>query len=137
MIGWKERADFPDWGLHRVKVKIDTGARTSALDVVAYELRRREDGGLMAELHLALNRKQPERWKVVQVPVLRMAVVRNSSGIKEQRPVIETTIRLGPVSKCVRLTVTNRASMRFPVILGRKALEGDFVVNVSQKYLMR
>ena len=54
-----------------------------------------------------------------------------------RRPLIETALRLGPVCKRVLLTVTNRAGMRFPMILGRKALEGDFVVDVSQKYLLR
>jgi len=66
-----------------------------------------------------------------------MIVVSNSSGICEERPLIETKIRLGRVIKQVRLTVTNRATMRFPVILGRKALEGDFLVDVSRKNLLR
>ncbi len=137
LIGWKEYIDFPDWDLRRIKVKIDTGARTSALGVVSYELRHEADRGLIAELHLALRRRHPEKLAVVQAPVLRMVVVSNSGGMKEQRPLIETRLRLGPVIKTVALTVTNRASMLFPVILGRKALEGDFLVDVSRKYLMR
>jgi hypothetical protein len=134
-IGWKEYIDFPEWGVRRVKTKIDTGARTSALDVVSYELRQTDDAGLLATLRLALDRKHPQNVTVVEVPVLRMIVVSNSSGIREQRPLIETTIRLGPVQKWVRLTIANRSGLRFRMILGRKALEGDFVVDVSKKYL--
>jgi hypothetical protein len=137
MIGWKEYVEFPDWGIRKVKAKIDTGARTSALDVAGYELHPDEQGGLVVELRLALNRKRPEKVIVVQVPVLALVTVRNTSGSPEQRPLIETTLKLGPVSKRVRLTVANRSRMRFPMILGRKALESDFVVNVSQKYLLR
>jgi hypothetical protein len=136
MIGWKELVEFPEWGLRRVKVKIDTGARTSALDVVSYELRDADGQGLVAELRLALNRRRPDALTVVHTPVLQMVVVSNSSGIREQRPLVETTLRLGPVTKRVRMTVTNRSGMRFPMILGRKALENDFVVNVSRKYLL-
>jgi hypothetical protein len=66
-----------------------------------------------------------------------MVVVRNSSGTCEERPLVETMLRLGPVTKRVRLTITNRSNMRFRMILGRKALEGDFVVDVGKKYLMR
>jgi hypothetical protein len=66
-----------------------------------------------------------------------MLVVRNSNGMSEQRPLLETRMQLGPVCKAIRLTVTNRAGMRFRMILGRKALAGDFVVDVSRKYLLR
>jgi hypothetical protein len=135
-IGWKEYLDFPEWGIRRVKVKIDTGARTSALDVVSYELHQTE-AGLVADLQLALRRKHPERVTTVSAPVLRMVTVGSSTGIWEQRPLIETVVRLGPLTKRVRLTVTNRSRMLFPMIVGRKALEGDFVVDVSKKYLLR
>jgi len=137
LIGWKELVDFPDWGPRHIKVKIDTGARTSALGVISYELQHEDGHGLMAELRLALRRRQPDRIVVVRTPVLRMVVVSNSGGMKEQRPMIETRLRLGRLVKPVLLTVTNRAGMLFPVILGRKALEGDFIVDVSQKYLLR
>jgi hypothetical protein len=136
VIGWKEYVDFPTWGVRHVKVKIDSGARTSALGVVSYDL---SGGGtnLVAQLRMALHRKQPERVTVVRVPVLRMVVVRNSSGMREQRPLVETTIQFGPVTKRIALTVTNRAGMLFRVILGRTALAGDFLVDVSQKYLLK
>ena len=57
--------------------------------------------------------------------------------MQEQRPLIETVIRLGPVTKRIYMTVTNRSRMLFRMILGRRALEGDFVVDVSKKYLLR
>jgi hypothetical protein len=136
VIGWKEYVDFPEWGVRRVKAKIDTGARTSALDVASYELRD-SAGGRIAELRLALHRKRPQRLTVIEVPVLDTVVVANSTGMREWRPLIEATVRLGRITKRVRLTITNRAGMRFPMILGRKALEGDFVVDVSRKYLLR
>jgi hypothetical protein len=135
-VGWKEIVDFPDWRLRNVRVKIDTGARTSALDVSSYELHQESDG-MVAELRLALYRKHPERVKVVRAPVLRMVVVSNSNGMKEQRPLIETQLRLGDFTKIVQLTITNRCSMCFPVILGRKFLEGHFIVDVSRKFVQR
>jgi hypothetical protein len=137
LIGWREYVAFPDWDIRRIKVKVDTGARTSALDVASYDLRQVNGQGLVAELRLALDRKNRDRWKVVQCPVLEMVAVRNSSGLREQRPVVETTLRLGPLLKRVRLTITNRCGMRFRMILGRKALENDFIVDVSKQYLLR
>jgi len=137
LIGWKERLDFPDWGIRRVKVKADTGARTSALGAVSYDLYHADAVGLCIRLRLALNRKHVGEVHMVEAPVLQMVVVRNSGGMPEQRPLIETDIVLGPVRKRIRLTVTNRSGMLFRVILGRKALANDFLVDVSKKYLLR
>jgi hypothetical protein len=137
VIGWKEYLDFPEWGLRRVKAKADTGARTSALDAVGYELYHAEGVGLCVRLRLALTRRHVGELKVIEVPVLRLVTVRNSGGAEEQRPLIEAEVRLGPVRKRILLTVTNRAPMRFRMILGRRALGGDFVVDVSRKYVLR
>jgi hypothetical protein len=137
LLGWKEYVEFVDWGQHRVKAKIDTGARTSALGVVSYELRENAAGGTIAFLRVALDRRHPERITEIAAPVMKLVRVRNSSGVREQRPLLETRLRLGPVTKLVRLTVTNRSQMRFGMILGRKALEGDFVVDVAKKYMLK
>jgi hypothetical protein len=135
VIGWREYVAFPEWNVRRVKVKVDTGARTSALDVAGYELLHEDGQGLLAELRVVLNRKKPHQLKLIRVPVLGMIGVRNSTGTRQERPLIETTIQLGPVVKRVRLTITDRARMRFRMILGRKALEHDFLVDVSRQYL--
>jgi hypothetical protein len=136
-VGWKERIDFLDWDLRRVKVKIDTGARTSALGAVYYEMLDLPGEGRVADLVLALDRKAPDRHVRIRTPVIGTVVVRNSAGQRELRPIVETRVRLGTLTKTIRLTVTNRAHMRFPVILGRLALSGDFVVDVNRKYLLR
>jgi hypothetical protein len=137
LVGWKERIDFPDWHLRRVRVKIDTGARTSALGVVYYELLDMPENGRVADLVLALNRKHPDKRITVRVPVLGTVVVTNSSGQRELRPLVEARVRLGPLTKTIRLTVTNRCQMRFPVILGRQAIAGDCIVDVSRQYALR
>ncbi len=136
LIGWKERLDFPEWGLKKVRVKIDTGACTSALGAVACELFE-ADGRLTARLRLALNRRRPGRTTEIQAPVLRMVHVTNTGGGREQRPMIEAVIRLGPVAKRIRLTITRRDALRFPMILGREALAGDFIVDAARTYLLR
>jgi hypothetical protein len=51
--------------------------------------------------------------------------------------VIETTVRLGPVTKRIQVTLTRRHGMRFRMLIGRQALADDFVVDVSRKYLLR
>jgi hypothetical protein len=135
MVGWKEYVDFPEWGVQRVKAKIDTGARTSALDVARCVVVERPSGSV-ARLDLALNRRRPDRVVTVEVPVLGLVVVTNSGGAREERPLIEATVRLGSVEKRIRLTVTDRSHMLIPMLLGREALAGSFVVDVGHKYLL-
>lgn len=136
-IGWKEYLHFTEWDLRRIRVKIDTGARSSALDVVRYELTERAEGGLMATLYLALDRRHPGRFTRIHTPVLRTVTVRNTSGLCEERPLVETAVRLGPIHKRIRITITNRSCMRYRMILGREALAHDFLVDVSRKYLLK
>ena len=136
VVGWKEYLDFPEWGVRRVKAKVDSGARTSALDVARYTLERRPEG-LFARMELALNRRRRDKLVTVETAVLRLVVVTSSDGVREERPVIETVVRLGPVEKRIRLTVTDRSGMLFPMLLGREALAGCFLVDVSRKYLLK
>jgi hypothetical protein len=134
-IGWKEYVDFPEWGVRRVKAKVDTGARTSALDVYGCDLEERPQG-MVARLKLALNRRHPNRFVTVETPVLGLVMVTNSGGSREERPLIEAAVRLGPVERRIRLTVTDRSRMLIPMLLGREALSGSFIVDVGHKYLL-
>jgi len=136
LIGRKEYVAFPEWDLRRLRAKIDTGAFSSSLGVASYELKRGVDGRLIAWLTLCPNRRDPSRVVVVQAPVLKMVGVTSSSGVHERRPLLETTIRLGLIERRIRLTIANRSAMRCPMLLGRQALNGSFLVDVSKKYLL-
>ena len=137
LIGRREHVALPDWSVQRLCAKVDTGAFSSALEVAGYELHRDDEGRLLARLVLCLSRRHPTRETVVLAPVVKMVGVTSSSGEREQRPLLETAVRLGPLEKRIRMTVTNRSGMRCRMLLGRDALAGDFVVDVSKKYLLR
>jgi hypothetical protein len=137
-IGWKEYLDLPELGLFRLKAKVDTGARTSTLHVDSLlVLAELPDGTELVELTISPSRRRPD-WKVVtRARVLRRIRVTDSGGHPEVRPVIEADMVLGPVRKRILVTLTNRSGMLFRMIVGRKALEGDFQVDVAAKYLLR
>jgi hypothetical protein len=134
VIGWKEYLDFPEWGVRRVRAKIDTGARTSAVDALDYQLHEGPDR-TWADVRLALHLRRPP--VVVRVPVVRLTRVRNSGGKAEGRPVIEALIRLGPAQRRIQITLARRPDMLFRLILGRQALAGAFLVDVSRTYVQR
>lgn len=135
-LGWKEYLDLPDLGIQRLKTKIDTGARTSSLHVSSHRvLQQHDDGTAELEIRVPLTRTgTPE--VTARVRQLDRIKVTDSGGHPEIRPVIETAVRLGPVTKSIRLTLTDRTGMLFRMLLGRKALESDFLVDVSKKYLL-
>jgi hypothetical protein len=137
VIGRKEYLAFPEWEVRRLRVKVDTGAFSSVLDVASYEVHHDEEGRHFARLVLNLSRRDPRRQAVVCAPVIKMVHVTCSNGARQERPLLEATIRLGPIEKRIRMTVTNRSCMRSRMLLGREALAGSFLVDVSQKYLLR
>lgn len=136
LIGWKEYVSLPDLGVSHLKAKVDTGARTSSLHVASIRTLADLGGGCAdLEVLLAPDRRHPERLVTAIVRQLARIHVTDSGGHRHLRPLIETTLVLGPVTKRIRVTLADRATMLFRMILGRKALEGDFVVDVARKYL--
>lgn len=137
LVGWKEYLDLPDLTIRGLKAKVDTGARSSALHVDEIVVLSEEpDGSGELLLRLAPDRRHPERRQEVRAHQIARIPVVDSGGHREIRPLIETTLVLGPVTKRIRLTLTDRSSMLFRMILGRKSLEGSFLVDVGRKYLL-
>ncbi len=137
-VGWKEYLALPELGISRLKAKVDTGARTSTLHVDSLEvLEVLPDGMEMVELVVSPDRRRPDVCVRARARILKRMRVVDSGGHPEVRPVIETELVLGLVRKRILLTLTNRSGMLFRMILGRKALEGDFCVDVASKYLFR
>ncbi|VTR97438.1 ATP-dependent zinc protease family protein [Tuwongella immobilis] len=132
-IGWKERIDLPEWGFRRVRAKMDTGAYTTAMGVRNVQIRQRR-GETVVSFFPAIRSGRIHTPRRIIAPLVGMVRVRSSNGHVEDRPVIETIMRLGTIEKRIRITLTDRSQMRTGIILGRRALCGDFVVDVGQKY---
>jgi predicted deacylase len=136
--GWVEHVTLPDLAIPRLKAKIDTGARTSALHVAAV---RTIDtaGGPHRRPILEITVPGGGRGRkphLVRAAVRGYAVVRDTSGRTERRPVIETALRLGPLKKRIAVTLTNRGDMVYPMLIGRTALGAGVVVDPSRRYLL-
>lgn len=136
-IGWKEWVALPELGVARLKAKVDTGARTSALHVASIRvLAELPDGEADLEITVAPDRRHPDRVATARVRQLARIPITDSGGHTAMRPVIETLVVLGPIEKRIRVTLADRSTMLFRMIIGRKSLERDFVVDVARKYLL-
>lgn len=133
IIGWRERVDIPEWNLKGVKAKIDTGARTSAIDVAQYELI--DDGHVRFEV---VSRVRPERrtkWVVARLS--HTTRVRPSTGDLQERIVCSVPVRIGPFEQAIDVSLVCRRRMLCRMLIGRSALAGHFLVDPSRKYLLK
>lgn len=132
IIGWSEYVDFPEWGIQGVRAKVDTGARTSALHVE--DIEALGDGHV--RFHVVTGRKGPFGRTAVCAKVVKWGRVRSSSGHYTVRCFVKTRIRVGPVEKEVELSLVSREKMLYRMLLGRRALARDFLVDVSRRRML-
>lgn len=139
VLGWKEQAALPEWDVPRLRVKLDTGARTSALHVEDLEVvdEHERDGESLPVLRFAVlvgSRDVPSR-KTVEVPAVATKLVRDTGARAELRPVVVTRVVCGPLDLETEVTITDRSGMNFRMLLGRTTLAGRCVVDPARGYL--
>ena len=136
IVGWREWAALPQLKIKRIKLKVDTGARTSALH--AFNIQPLRKGGLdfvRFEVHPIQRNEELILSCVSRVRDYRW--VMDSGGKREKRFVIETPIRLGNIEWPIEITLTDRDQMRFRMLLGRNAVKNRFLVDPSGSYRTR
>lgn len=134
-VGWREWLSLPELGIDRIKAKVDSGARTSALH--AFAICPFKDGDkhyIRFKLHPMQRRKDVVMECVAEVTDIRW--VSDSGGHRERRYVIKTQVRLGVKTWPIELTLTNRDTMNFRMLLGRTAMKNKIIVNPSVSYMM-
>jgi len=138
-VGWVENVALPNLGILRLKAKIDTGARTSALHVSRMTTVDTAGGPQRRPILEIVVPSGPRGSKSLKVraAVREYVVVRDTSGRTERRPVIETTLQLGRLKKRIAVTLTNRGDMLFPMLIGRTALGPGIIVDPSRRYLVQ
>ncbi len=135
VLGWREWVGLPELGLTRIKAKVDTGARTSALH--AFELRPFMEGGRQ-RLEFRMHPNQHDDATVIEcvADVIDERMVSDSGGHRERRYVIETLLVTGGHERRIEMTLTSRDTMLFRMLLGRTALKGWAQVDPGRSYLL-
>ena len=133
-LGWREWVALPDLGLPAIKAKVDTGARTSALH--AFLIEPYTDAGVEMIRFLIHPIQRNQEFQVeCHTPIHDYREVTDSGGHREMRYVIRSEIAVADGRWPIELTLTNRDTMRFRMLLGRRAMENRFLVNPGASYV--
>jgi len=135
IIGWLERIDLPELGIFALKAKIDTGARTSALHVTKVRPFLKPDGSEWLELHIPATEDGSEQDMVCEMPSCGKRSVKSSSGHLDDRYVLTSKLKLATFEGVIEITLTNRMSMRYSMLLGRTALRNHFLIDPGRSYV--
>ncbi len=135
LVGWREWVSLPQLGVTHVKVKVDTGARSSSLH--AYDVREVQVRGRPWVVFKVHPLQRDDTFVIeAKAPLLERRHVTSSNGKRELRPVIRADLRIGELEVIdIELTLTRRDEMGFRMLLGREALRGRFVVDPGRSYL--
>jgi len=132
IIGWLEQVYLPRYDFV-IKAKIDTGAKNSSIHAIDIEYIKNEKGNDSRVRFKTMDLEK--RCQIIEADLIREARIRKSTVRTITRPEIELEICLGRVRKRIRVNLEDRGGMNYRMILGRTALEGDFIVDVSKKYI--
>jgi len=135
VVGWHEWVGLPDLNIDAMIAKVDTGARTSALH--AAEIDRDHVGGApVVVLRVHVDKRDPAAYILTEAPVVDERVVKNSGGDGHRRIIVGSHLSIGGQEWPIELSVTNRKSMRFRMLLGRTAMKGRILVDPGASFLL-
>ena len=136
VIGSEEWCVFGTLGIPAIKARVDSGAKTSSIQAANAKVVGR---GGQEYVKFEINPIQDNRSINIQceAKLVDRRTVRSSSGIAEERFVIKTPVTIGANTFDIELTLANRDTMEFRMLLGREALNGRYMVNPADSFLQK
>ena len=135
LLGWREWVALPELGLPRIKAKVDTGARTSSLHAEDISVKKLKSGS-QVRFYTVSGGGDNDRI-LCEAMLLDERQVSDSGGHRERRFFIQTILSIKNREWPIELSLTDRNSMRFPMLVGRQAMAHRFMTVPHRSYLTK
>jgi ribosomal protein S6--L-glutamate ligase len=133
IVGSEEWCAFPELGIPAIKARVDSGAKTSSIH--AFNIQKfKRDGTSWVSFEVHPLQNNGRTVICCENPVVDKRIVKSSSGMPETRYVISTPMKVDDEIWDVELTLTNRDSMGYRMLLGREAMNGRMLVDPSTSF---
>lgn len=133
IIGRLEYVDIPDFAFSGIEAKVDTGAYNGAIHVSLVSEVEKE--GKKYIRFVLLDEDHPEyHGKAFETDEFEKKKVKSSNGEIQERYVVPVTIILKGFELKVKLSLSNRKDLRYPILLGRKIIKKHFIVDASKTF---
>jgi len=109
-----------------MKAKLDTGAATSSLDADDIRHYTRDGRGWV---EFTVRDQRGSRTVTFRKPLVRRVSIKEHDGSRQRRPVVAVEICLGSHLREIEVSLVDRTQFLYPVLLGRRALEGIALVD--------
>ncbi len=134
IIGACEWVALPGLGIDRLRARTDTGARSCALHATRIE-RFVHNASERVRFRVHTSHARPHHWRECEAELADVRLVRSSSGQHQERFTIRTDLIIGHNRWSVDITLTNRAKMRYRMLLGRAAMKDHALVYPARTFL--
>lgn len=135
ILGWREWAHLPDLDVKKIKVKIDTGAKTSSIH--AFDIKTFTYMGqpwVQFEVHPLQDNDTLSN--TCTCPIVDYRWITSSTGHRQKRFIIRTRLEIGEFSSEIDISLANRDEMGFRFLLGRNAMKGQLLVDPSHSFIL-
>lgn len=130
ILGYIESVELPALGVE-CHAKVDTGAATSSLHADTIEEFDR-DGELWVRFHVHFNKHTARIDQACEVKIFDQRMITSSNGHSAKRYILRTQMNIGGLEFETEISLSHRGSMKYPMLIGRAAMTGRFLVDISK-----
>ena len=136
IIGSEEWCAFNQLKMPAIRARIDSGAKTSSIQATEIKLIEKNDEDWVRFVVYPIQKNSSVKV-ICQAKLIGKRSIKGSFGISEERLIITTPVSIGEDTFDIELSLANRNTMEFRMLLGREAMANRYVINPAVKHVQK